>query len=362
VVHSELSAGAPVNSQPRVTAIVLAYGDEPWLHDVVAAILDATGVDLDVIVVDNGSDAVAGLPPGDRIRVLTPGTNRGFTGGCNLAAAAAQGEFLAFINSDAVVEPDALARLVRVAAEPGVGLATGSIRLADTPERINSAGNPVHFSGLSWAGGNGEPASRYAQRRPVAAGSGCGFVIARERWRELGGFADEYFAYCEDTELSLRLWQRGLSVEYVPDAVVHHHYEFSRNPVKYYLAERNRLALLLTAYQARTLWLLAPMLAVTETAMVATAVAGGWLGGKARGWRWLWRHRRWIFARRRQLQRERILPDADLAHLLSARFEPTNVPAPPGLAGYNAFGAAYWRLVRPLLPRTTNRRHPLRRS
>ena len=35
----------------------------------------------------------------------------------------------------------------------------------------------------------------------------------------------EYFAYHEDTELSLRLWQRGRTVEYVPDAVVAHHIE-----------------------------------------------------------------------------------------------------------------------------------------
>jgi GT2 family glycosyltransferase len=284
--------------------------------------------------------------------VLTPEENLGFSGGCNAgAASAAHGEYLAFVNSDAVVDPAALARLVEVASEPGVGLAMGSIRLADTPELINSAGNPLHYTGLSWAGGNGETASRYATRRAVPAGSGCGFVIARSRWAELGGFADEYFAYYEDTELSLRLWQRGLSVQYVPDAVVRHHYEFSRNPTKLYLVERNRLVLLLTAYQWRSLILLAPMLVLTEGAMVAAALGGGWLSPKVRGWRWLWRHRRWVLERRRQLQRERTVADASLAHLLCARFEPTNVETPPGMGVYNALGAAYWRAVRPLLPR-----------
>ncbi len=53
--------------------------------------------------------------------------------------------------------------------------------------------------------------------------------MRRNLWEDLGGFAEEYFAYVEDTEMSLRLWQRGLTVEYVPDAVVLHHYAFSRN-------------------------------------------------------------------------------------------------------------------------------------
>ncbi|GAB3936741.1 hypothetical protein GCM10027614_13740 [Micromonospora vulcania] len=44
----------------------------------------------------------------------------------------------------------------------------------------------------------------------------------------------------------------------MPDAVVRHHYEFSRNTLKLYLVERNRLATLLTTYQTRTLLVLAP--------------------------------------------------------------------------------------------------------
>ena len=121
--------------------------------------------------------------------------------------------------------------------------------------------------------------------------SGCCFAIRRELWVSLGGYAAEYFAYHEDTELSLRLWQRGLSAEYLPDAVVRHHYEFSRNELKYYLIERNRLITVLTTYQMRSLIVLAPVLALTEAAMLAAALAGGWVRPKARGWAWLWRHR-----------------------------------------------------------------------
>ena len=335
---------------PTVTAVMLAYGAEPWLEDGVRAVLESADVDIDAIVVDNGcsTDAIDRVKGLDRVRILTPDSNTGYSGGCDLGAAEASGEYLAFVNSDAIVAPAALARLVAVASEPGVGLAMGSIRLADSPELMNTAGNPVHYTGLSWAGGFREPASRYATRRQVAAGSGCCFVIRRDLWEALRGFAPEYFAYCEDTELSLRLWQRGLTVEYVPDAVVLHHYEFSRNERKLYLLERNRLLVVLTTYQRRSLLVLAPMLLLTEVLMLAAAIAGGWGGAKLRGWHWIWRNRRWVRERRALLQAERTVPDAVVATRMTARIDPANVAAPPGVGALNVIMSGYWSIARRL--------------
>jgi GT2 family glycosyltransferase len=335
-----------------VTAVVLAYGEEPWLAAAVQAVLASTGVGVDVVVVDNGAtpgaiDKVKGL---DRVRILSPAANLGFAGGCDLGAAEATGEYLAFVNSDAIVSATALARLTDVAAEPGVGLAMGSIRLADAPELMNSAGNPVHITGLCWAGGFNEPASSHAERRQVAAGSGCCFVIRRELWERLDGFAPEYFAYCEDTELSLRLWQRGLSVEFIPDAVVLHHYEFSRNKNKLYLLERNREICVLTTYDGRSLLVLAPLLVLTEMLMLAAAVTGRWAGAKLRGWRWIWQHRRWIGERRATIQSQRVVPDAVVLDRLTARIDPANVAAPPGLSLLNIIMSSYWSVARRLLP------------
>lgn len=337
---------------PRLAVVMLAFGPEPWLDRAVASVLVSTGVPLEVVVVDNGctGGGVAALAERPGVRVLRPGANLGYAAGCHYGAANTDAPYLAFVNSDAELAPDALAALVAVAAEPDVGLATASVRLADSPDVINSAGNPLHVAGLSWAGGHGAPAADFAERRQVPAGSGCCFVMRRAVWRAVGGLTEEYFLYHEDTELSLRLWQRGLSVEYVPGAVALHHYEFSRNPLKFYLLERNRLLMVATAYQARTLALLAPVLLLTEAAMLVTAVAGGWLRPKLRGWRWLWRHRQWVLSRRRQLQSERTVADAGMARLMTARFDPSNVEAPAGVTAYNGIVAAWWGLVRPLLP------------
>ncbi|WFE99228.1 glycosyltransferase family 2 protein [Micromonospora sp. WMMD964] len=337
---------------PRITVVMLAYGPEPYLVDAARAALASTDVTVDLVVVDNGCtgggiDAVKNLPG---VRVLSPARNTGYAGGCDVGAAEATGDWLAFVNSDAIVAPDALAKVTTVAAEEDVGAAMASIRLADRPELINTAGNPLHFAGLSWAGGNGEPATAHAHRRSVPSLSGCCFVIGRHLWRELDGFAPEYFAYHEDTELSVRLRQRGLRLEYVPDAVVRHHYEFSRNALKLYLVERNRLVTLLTTYQARTLALLAPALLLTEAAMLTNALTAGWARHKIRGWRWLWQHRGWVRSRRRRLQAERRVPDGVIAELMTGRLPPTDVTT-PGLGVFNLLAGAYWTLAKPLLKR-----------
>jgi GT2 family glycosyltransferase len=335
-------------SGPAVTAVVLAFGAEPLLDESVTALLASTGVSAEVVVVDNGctTDAVRRLRDRPAVRVVTPSTNTGFAGGCNLGARHATGDVLAFVNSDAVVQPGALAALVAALADDRVGIASGSLRLMDRPDTMNSAGNPVHYLGLSWAGGLGEPAASYPQQRAVASATGAVMALRRETWTALGGFFEPMFAYCEDLELSLRCWQRGWSVEYVPDAVALHAYEFHRNPRKMYLLERNRLLVLLTLYERRTLVLLALPLVALELAVLAVAARQGWARQKLRGWWWLLAHARLVRRRRAEVQAARTRPDRDVAPLLTGSFSPgeqTGFAAPRPLA---VLSSAYWRVVR----------------
>ena len=152
----------------------------------------------------------------------------------------------------------------------------------------------------------------------------------REVWDELGGLEEELFAYYEDADLSLRCWQRGWQVIYVPTAVVVHRYEFSRNPVKFRLLERNRLTMVLTEFGPRHLALVAPALAVLEVGMIGYAAADGWLGAKLSAYGWLWRHRGWLRQRRRPRCRRRgVVPEHELAWLFADHLQPGNLP-PPG--------------------------------
>ena len=338
------------NELPRVSAVVLAWKAEPWLRRCVEALLASEKVACGVVLVDNGctTDDVEALERLPGVSVVRPGENLGFAGGCNAGAAVATGEYLALVNGDAVVEPTTLARLVGEAARPEVGVAGGSVRLADDPRLINSAGNPVHVLGLTWAGRMGEP-EEGVEPVDVAVASGACLLMRRALWEELGGFDAEYFAYHEDTELSMRVWRRGGRVIYVPDAVAVHRYEFSRNEFKFYLIERNRLMFLATLWGWRALLLLTPALVGLEVAMVALAAKQGWLGAKLRSWRWLLGHAGHIRRRRRLLQAERTLTDRQWMGLLTDQLSTTAIDLPAVVGPLNVFMRAYWRLVRPLV-------------
>jgi GT2 family glycosyltransferase len=309
----------------RAGVVVVAFGDEPLLAQTLDSVLGSQGVTVDLVVVDNGFTCPdrGALERDPRIRWIRPGRNTGFTGGCNRGAAAVRGEVLVFVNSDAVVAPDAVAALADAVARPGVGLATGCVELYDEPGVANAAGNPVHYSLLSWAGGWGDPVADHAEPGEPASVSGALFAVRRDLWDRLGGFHEALFAYGEDVELSLRAAMAGYRIRYEPRAQARHHYEFHRNPAKMYLLERNRLVNLLTLLQWRTLVALAPGLLAVEAGTVITAARQGWLREKLSGYRWLFSSIEPVAARRRLVQSARITPDAPVLRRMEVSLQPS---------------------------------------
>lgn len=332
---------------PTVGVVVLAWQEQPYLADCIASILASADIDVRIALVDNGCapDDLAAVPGDVRIQRVVPGRNTGFAGGCNLGVETLGTEFVALVNSDCIVAPDALALLVAEASRPGVGPVMAGIRLAEPPHLINSAGNPVHLIGLSWAGDMNTPETR-TDPYDVTGASGACVLMLGSVWKTLGGFDEEYFAYLEDTEMSLRAWRLGFTVRCVPAAVARHHYEFSRNAHKMYLLERNRLMMISTLWSARALVVLGPVLLVSEVLLAAYAVSAGWGSGKVRGWVWLWRHRRHVAERRRLLQAERRVPDAEWMRHLTADFDPSAIGPPPITRVANVVIRTYWRAAR----------------
>lgn len=297
-----------------VSAVICAYGDQPYLADCVAALKASRDVSLEIVVVDNGSPDVEGL---EGVRLIRPGTNTGFAGGCNLGAREARGRTVVFVNSDAIVETDCLAALHTCVA----GLLCATVVLAEERDTVNSWGNPVHVLGFSWAGGYGHPVSE-AVSGPVASVTGALFAVPRQVYLDLGGMDEQYFTYGEDVELSLRAILAGLPVAMTTGAVAAHHYDFSRNDLKMYLLERNRLITVLTTYQGRTLLALAPLLLAAEVALALTSVRDGWWEQKRSGWVWLLTHRRYLRRRRNRIQGTRRRADSELMAHLTADLDP----------------------------------------
>jgi GT2 family glycosyltransferase len=285
-----------------------------------------------VIVVDNDAD------------------NVGFGAGCNRGARQTDADILVFVNPDTVVQPGAVEALARALDAPDAGIVQARLRLFQQPELLNSSGNVVHVSGLAWPGGYGERADTLTRPREIGYASGAAFAIRADVFRELGGFTEEFFLYQEDLELCWRARLHGLRVLVVPDADVLHDYVLERpGRQKEYYLERNRLIFVVTAFSARLLLLLGPVLLAVEVGIVLLAWRQGWLREKARGWGWLLRHGSWLAAHRRETQALRSRSDRELARFLTPVLDPRMLALPSGVAVLNGLVALWWRGVRVFL-------------
>jgi GT2 family glycosyltransferase len=340
--------------RPTLSVLIVAWDSRDDLRKTLPALLPELSAGDELILVENkagdgSADIVRELAP--QARIVRMGRNSGFAGGVNAGAEAAEGDLLVMLNPDAVPQPGFGAAIRRPWRE-GRGWAAWQALVADgAAASINSAGNPVHFTGIVWAGGHGRPLADAPPPREVTALSGACLAIPLETWRRVGGFPSEFFMYHEDVDLSVRLRMAGGTVGIEPAAVVAHDYDFSASADKWRWLERNRLAFLIRTYPAPLLALLAPALFATELALLAVSAAGGWGAQKRRANREVLRWLPRLLRERRAIQRRRTVGAAEFAAWLTPDLD-SDLISPLARSGPARLCLrGYWRLVRLLLPR-----------
>lgn len=346
-------ASAPV--RPSVSVLIVAWNSSAELRRLLPVLRGELREGDELIVVDNDSPddsaaVVAELAPAAKI--VTMGRNSGFAGGANVGSDAATGDLLVILNPDAIPLPGWGEAIRRPWLEGRGWSAWQGLVAGGDGTTINSAGNPVHFTGIVWAGMHGEPIASAPRAGEVAAASGACLAVPLAVWRRLGGFAERFFMYHEDVDLSLRLRLAGGAVGIEPTAVVVHEYEFSASAGrKWRWLERNRLATLVRIYPGSLLALLAPALLATEAALVLASAASGWGGQKLRAdaEAVLWLPR--LLKERRAIQRSRAVSAGEFAAALTADLDSPFIPAVARSAPARALLRGYWRLVRALLGR-----------
>lgn len=221
---------------------------------------------VEVVVVDNsGCGRIHGLDAGRyRFRLIENKTNVGFGGAINQGFRLAPAEYLAVLNDDAVADPRWLEEMVKVLDEDQrAGMAAARIRLAGTG-RLDSAGMLVAGDGSSKQRGHLAAPEEFGEPGEALLPSGCAALYRREMLDEVGLFEEDFFLYCEDTDLGLRGRWAGWTCRYVPEALVDHAYSQSSGAAsmrKAWFVERNRLRVAVRCFPSSSL-LIAPFCAV----------------------------------------------------------------------------------------------------
>lgn len=220
-----------------------------------ASLLGQDWENLTVVVVDNSGSGKAGalLEFHPRLRVIEMGCNAGFGAAVNRGFREHPADYCVAMNDDAFAAPGCVRSLVEaLEREPAAGMAAPKILLAGS-DRLDSAGMNIARDGSSRQRAHGEPEHFHNEACEVLLPSGCAAMYRAEMLRETGLFAEDFFLYCEDTDLGLRGRWAGWKCLFVPGARVMHRYSASAgaaSALKAWLVERNRLRLVVRVFPA----------------------------------------------------------------------------------------------------------------
>ena len=216
------------SDSPLVTIIIPIYGQVDYTLRCLTSIIDKLPqVAFELIVVDDCSpdDSFDVLSKVKGIRLLRNEQNQGFIRSCNAGASEAKGDYLYFLNNDTEVTSSWLDELLRTFSEfPGTGLAGSKLVYPDG--QLQEAGGIIWQDGSAWNFGRFQdpalPIYNYA--REVDYCSGASIMIPKTLFDELGGFDEHYLpAYCEDSDLALKIRDKGYRVIYQPLSTVIHY-------------------------------------------------------------------------------------------------------------------------------------------
>jgi N-acetylglucosaminyl-diphospho-decaprenol L-rhamnosyltransferase len=228
---------------PTVSAITVTYHTGPVLWACIDSMLAQREL-RELIVVINGADEdvrarlTRRAKEDGRICLVDPGRNIGFAPGCNVGAAAARGEHLAFINPDCSLPAGTFAAVLEVLAQqpkaclvggrlqsPGGQEQRGGRREFMTPWRAFVEAtrldrlfpNHPYFKRLHLVDETPllEPA-----RVPVV--SGAFMMLRKSDFERLGGMDSKYFLHVDDYDLCLRIHLAGGEVWYAGNVPITH--------------------------------------------------------------------------------------------------------------------------------------------
>ena len=218
----------------RVSTAIINWNNRQHVVQCLVSLLAQQNVELDVVVLDNGSvDGSAELIEQEfpHVRLIRNGRNLGFAAAHNIGFRETTGDWHLVLNSDVVLEPDYVIKLLEVGEHDSrtAALSGKLLRFENAGERniIDSAGIEMYASRRVWDRGAGEPdEGQYDSERRVFGCCAAAGLYRRTSLLEIAPdgeiFPEIYFAYYEDVDLAWRLNRHEWSSLYVPSAVGRH--------------------------------------------------------------------------------------------------------------------------------------------
>ena len=235
-------APGPGNPQlPGVTVLVPCHNEEKVIGRTLDALLhlDYPAGMLELLVVNDGStdrtsELARAFEESGRVRVLDVPPHlaaRGKASALNYGLAHARHPILAVYDADNTPEPGALRPLVEeLLLDERLGAAVGIYRAVNRRRNLLTRFLNIEGIGFQWI----VQAGRWMLMRFTTL-PGTNYVIRRALIQSLGGWDEN--ALTEDAELTLRVYQAGCHIKFVPASVT---WEQEPETLRVWFRQRNR--------------------------------------------------------------------------------------------------------------------------
>jgi len=213
--------------QGLVSVIIPNWNGKKFLKGCLDSLLLSSYEQVEVVIVENGSKdgSVEYLESNyPSVKLVKFAQNTGFSPAVNAGIRYCEGEFVALLNNDTVVDKNWISEMIAVLREhPEIG-STGCKMLAyDDHSLLDGAGDGYRRGGLPGRIGHREiDRGQFDQQRYILGPCGGAAVYRRSMLDDIGLFDDDYFAYLEDVDIGLRAQSAGYKCLYVPTAIMYH--------------------------------------------------------------------------------------------------------------------------------------------
>jgi GT2 family glycosyltransferase len=187
---------------------------------------------------------------------------------------------------------------------------------------LDGAGDALRRSGLPYRVGHLElDHGQFDEPSFVFGACAAAALYRRSLFEEIGSFDEDFFAYCEDGDLSFRAQLAGYRCLYVPHACVYHMGSAStggkRSPTAARLGTQNGVNLLVKNLPAALVWRMLPSLLAGQLSRVTiTSFSSGGLRAHLDGLAGAWRLLPLMLKKRKEIQDRRTVSDTYVRRLL----------------------------------------------
>jgi GT2 family glycosyltransferase len=347
----------------NIAVVIPVYNGEKYLVDCIESLERQTLLPDQIVCVDNASSdkSLEVLSKfqisNSKFKILSNNTNLGFARACNQGieeAIETGADFVFLLNQDTICEPNCLEELVKVAQEGERVFAVQAMLLCwPEKDKIQTAGNKIHFLGFGYCGNYNYPKSKIKSQKfeEITYASGAGMLINLSVLKKIGFFDEDLFLYHEDLDLGLRAKILGYKILLAPKAVIYHKYIGGVPPHRWYWSERGRQIVLLKFYKIPTLILIFPAWLVMEIGVIFYSLATGWFYLKVKSYFSVLLQLPKTIKKRKEIQKLRKINDRELLKCFEIKFKFAGLEHPLlkyfvnpilGLWGWLMRGLVWW--------------------